>query len=60
MQENSETKTFKAIQELKNLAKQNDANNGGNWWTKTVEKPKHFDREYFEGRKNVRRPQFLL
>ena len=48
---NGETKIFKAVQELKNLAKQNDGNNGGNRGTKTADEPKHFDREYFGGRK---------
>ena len=58
---NSETKIFKVVQELKNLAKQNNGNKGGNWGTKTADEPKHFDREYFGGRKkNGRRPRSLL
>ena len=48
---NGETKFFEAVQELKNLAKQNDGNNGGNCGTKTADEPKHFDRVYFGGRK---------
>ena len=58
---NSETKIFKVVQELKNLAKQNNGNKGGNCGTKTADEPKHFDREYFGGRKkNGRRPRSLL
>ena len=44
-------KFLKAVQELKNLAKQNDGNNGGNCGTKITDEPKHFDREYFGGSK---------
>ena len=44
-------KFLKAVQELKNLAKQNDGNNGGNCWTKITDEPKHFGREYFGGSK---------
>ena len=46
-------KIFKAVQKLKNLAKQNDGNNRGNCETKTADKPKHFDREYFGGKKDL-------
>ena len=49
---NGETNIFKAVQELKNLAKQNNGNNGGNCETKIEDEPKHFDREYF-GRKKM-------
>ena len=45
------TKSFKAVQELKNLAKQNDGNNRGNCGTKIADAPKHFDSEYCGGRK---------
>ena len=51
--ENGETKIFKAVQELANLAKQNDGNNGGNCGTKIADEPKRFDREYFGGRKKM-------
>ena len=54
------TNIFKAVQELKNLAKQNNGNNGGNCETKIEDEPKQFDREYFERKKNGRGPRFLL
>ena len=50
---NGETKIFKVVQELKNLAKQNNGNKGGNCRTKTADEPKHFDREYFGERKKM-------
>ena len=57
---NGEMNIFKAVQELKNLAKQNNGNNGGNCETKIEDEPKHFDREYFGRKKNGRGPPFLL
>ena len=51
--ENGETKMFKAVQELTNLAKQNDGNKEGNCGTKIADEPKRFDREYFGGRKKM-------
>ena len=56
---NGEIKFFKAVQKLKNLAKQNDGNNRGNCGAKTADEPKHFDREYFGGKKNGIRPRFF-
>ena len=56
-----ETKIYKAVQELKNLVKQNDGNERSSDRSKISEQSKFADREYFgRGKKNGRRRQFLL
>ena len=44
---NGETKIYKAVQELKNLVKQNDGNERSSDRSKTSEQSKFADREYF-------------
>ena len=57
----SETKIYKAVQELKNLAKQNDGNQRNSDWPKISEQSKFVNREHFGAvTKNGRRPRFLL
>ena len=46
---NDETKIYKAVQELKNLVKQNDGNERSSDRSKTSEQSKFTDREYFGG-----------
>ena len=46
---NGETKIYKAVQELKNLVKQNDGNERSSDRSKTSEQSKFTDREYFGG-----------
>ena len=49
---NSETKIYKAVQELKHLVKQNDGNDRGSEGKQIAEQPKLVDRKYFgEGQK---------
>ena len=58
---NGETKIYKAVQELKNLVKQNDGNERSSDRSKTSEQSKFADREYYGGqKKNGRKPRFLL
>ena len=50
---NGETKIYKAVQELKNLGKQNDGNQRNSDRPKTSEQPEFVNREYFgTGTKN--------
>ena len=57
----SETKIYKAVQELKNLVKQNDENQRNSDWPKISEQSKFVNREHFGAvTKNGRRPRFLL
>ena len=52
---------YKAVQELKNLAKHNDGNQRNSNRPKISEHSKFTDREYIgAGKKNGRKPQFLL
>ena len=56
-----ETKICKAVQELKNLVKQNDGNERSSDRLKISEQSKFADREYFgRGEKNGRRRRFVL
>ena len=48
---NGETKIYKAVQELKNLVKQNNGNERSSNRSKTSEQSKFADREYFGGGK---------
>ena len=48
-----ETKIYKAVQELKNLVKQNDGNERSSDRSKTSEQSKFADREYFGGGKKM-------
>ena len=50
---NGETKIYKAVQELKNLVKQNDGNERSSDRSKTSEQSKFADREYFGGGKKM-------
>ena len=50
---NGETKIYKAVQELKNLVKQNDGNERSSDRSKTSEQSKFTDREYFGGGKKM-------
>ena len=50
---NGETKIYKAVQELKNLVKQNDGNQRNSDRPKISEQPEFVNREYFgAGTKN--------
>ena len=51
---NSETKMYKAVQELKNLVKQNKENERSSDRSKTSEQSKFAEREYFGGGKNMK------
>ena len=58
---NSQTKIYKAVQELKNLVKQNHGNQRNSDWPKISEQFKFVNREHFgAGTKNGRRPRFLF
>ena len=58
---NGEAKIYKAVQELKNLVKQNDGNERSSDRSKTSGQSKFADREYFRGgEKNGRRLRFLV
>ena len=50
---NGETKIYEAVQELKNLVKQNDGNERSSDRPKTSEQSKFADREYFGGGKKM-------
>ena len=52
---NSETKIYKAVQEFKNLVKQNDGNERSSDRSKTSEQSKFADRENFGGGKKWRK-----
>ena len=61
LQKNGENKIYKAVQELKNLVKQNDGNQRNGDQPKISEQSKFVNREHFgAGTKNRRRAQFLL
>ena len=52
---NSEIKIYKAVQEIKNLVKQNDRNQRNSDWEKISEQPKFVNREHVgAGTKNER------
>ena len=54
---NGETKIYKAVQELKNLEKQNDGNQRNSDRPKISQQSTFSDKEYFEGgTENQRRP----
>ena len=50
---NGETKIYEAVQEFKNLVKQNNGNERSSDRSKTSEKSKLADREYFGGGKKM-------
>ena len=50
---NGETKIYKAVQELKNLVKQNDGNERSSDRSKTSEQSKFADKEYYGGQKKM-------